>query len=265
MGEMNGLRVRTVSTSLGEWISSGNEWSQSPCHPVSGSTCPGLAIGAWCGKGTAPGCAWCLRGAMLLRGFRLFGVALHWEPKGTKRNHFYSNKMHEHHILANRTACWSFDAVQNDKGKVIERTIAPSEDTRLRSATHETFATGFEDKYFASPGGRKEDSSYGKRKHSDSTGQARAKQFDPTNTYSARDMQAWDEAFADPTPSTTAPASQPRVPTEGVQWTYGQVPALRSGAKGSDRSTAQLAYARTLLSVVMEAAMQLETVVETAN
>ena len=55
LGEMNGLRVRTVSTSLGEWISSGNEWSQSPCHPVSGSTCPGLAIGAWCGKGTAPG------------------------------------------------------------------------------------------------------------------------------------------------------------------------------------------------------------------
>ena len=68
-----------------ECISSGNEWSQSPCHPVSGSTCPGLAIGACCGKGTAPGCAWCLRGAMLLRGFRLFGVALHREPKGTKR------------------------------------------------------------------------------------------------------------------------------------------------------------------------------------
>ena len=108
--------------------------------------------------------------------------------------------------------------------------------------------------------GRKEDGSYGKRKHSDSTGQARAKQFDPTNTFSARDMQAWNEAFADPPRSTTASASQPRVPTEGVQWMYGQVPALGSGAKGSDRSTAQLA--RTLLSVVMEAAMQLETVVE---
>lgn len=35
---------------------------------------------------------------------------------------------------------------------------------------------------------------------------------------------------------------------DGVQWTYGQVPALGSGAKGSDRSTAQLAYAHTLLS-----------------
>ena len=141
---------------------------------------------------------------------------------------------------------------------MIERTIAPSEDTRLRSASHETFVTGFEDKYFASPGGRKEDGSYGKRKHSESTGQARAKQFDPTNTYSARDMQAWDEAFADPPRSTTASASQPRVPIEGAQWTYGQVPALESEAKGSDRSTTQLAYARTLLSVVMEAAMQFE-------
>ena len=96
LGEMNGLRVRTVSTSLGEWISSGNEWSQSPCHPVSGSTCPGLAIGAWCGKGTAPGCAWCLRGAMLLRGFRLFGVALHREPKGTKRTRYSAAAIDPH-------------------------------------------------------------------------------------------------------------------------------------------------------------------------
>ena len=116
-------------------------------------------------------------------------------PTNEKLNHFYSNKMHEHHILANRTISWSVDTVVNDKGKVIERTIAPSEDTRLRSASHETFVTGFEDKYFASPGGRKEDGSYGKRKHSESTGQARAKQFDPTNTYSARDMQAWDRGM----------------------------------------------------------------------
>jgi hypothetical protein len=183
-------------------------------------------------------------------------------PTNEKLNHFYSNKMHEHHILANRTICWSVDTVVNDNGIVIERTIAPSEDTRLRSASHETFVTGFEDKYFTSPGGRKEDGSYGKRKHSDSTGQAKAKQFDPTNTYSGRDMQAWDEAFADPPRSTAASTSQPRVPIEGVQWTYGQVPALESETKDGDRSTTQLAYARTLLSVVMEAAMQLETVVE---
>ena len=56
-----------------------------PRHSVSGSTLLGLTWDSWCGKGTAPGCAWCLRWAMLLRGFRLFGVALHREPKGTKR------------------------------------------------------------------------------------------------------------------------------------------------------------------------------------
>ena len=78
---MNGLRVRTVSTSLGEWISSGNEWSQSPCHPVSGSTCPGLAIGVWCGKGTAPGCAWCLRGPC----FCVVFVFLAWPCTGSPK------------------------------------------------------------------------------------------------------------------------------------------------------------------------------------
>ena len=169
-------------------------------------------------------------------------VIISSHPTKEKLNHFYSNKTHEHHILALRTSCWSFDEVENDKGKVIERTIAPSEDTRLRSASHETFVTGFEDKYFTSPGGRNEDVSHGKRKHSDSTGQARARQFDPTGTYSARDMQAWNQAFADPPQSTTASASQPRGPSDGVQWTYGQVPTLGPGAKGSDRCTAQLAY-----------------------
>ena len=169
-------------------------------------------------------------------------VIISSHPTKEKLNHFYSNKTHEHHILALRTSCWSFDEVENDKGKVIERTIAPSEDTRLRSASHETFVTGFEDKYFTSPGGRNEDVSHGKRKHSDSTGQARARQFDPTGTYSARDMQAWNEAFADPPQSTTASASQPRGPNDGVQWAYGQVPTLGPGAKGSDRCTAQLAY-----------------------
>ena len=81
LGEMNGLRVRTVSTSLGEWISSGNEWTQSPCHPVSGSTCPGLAIGVWCGKGTAPGCAWCLRGPCFCVVFAFLAWSCTGSPK----------------------------------------------------------------------------------------------------------------------------------------------------------------------------------------
>ena len=86
LGEMNG----SVSTSIRgvrftPYIPGGNEWVRFPRHSVSGSTLLGLTWDSWCGKGTAPGCAWCLRGAMLLRGFRLFGVALHREPKGTKR------------------------------------------------------------------------------------------------------------------------------------------------------------------------------------
>ena len=80
----------SVSTSIRgvrftPYILGGNEWVRFPRHSVSGSTLLGLTWDSWCGKGTAPGCAWCLRGAMLLRGFRLFGVALHREPKGTKR------------------------------------------------------------------------------------------------------------------------------------------------------------------------------------
>ena len=145
---------------------------------------------------------------------------------------------------------------------MIERTIAPSEDTRLRSASHETFSTGFEDKHCKSLDGRNEDFSHGKRKHSDSSGQVRASQFDPTGTYSARDMQALNEAFADPPPSIDAADRKPHSQDDVAQWTYGQVPALGPGAEGSDRGTAQLAYARTLLAAVMEAAVQLETVVE---
>ena len=75
--------IRGVRFTL--YIPDGNECVRFPRHSVSGSILLGLTWDSWCGKGTAPGCAWCLRGAMLLRGFRLFGVALHREPKGTKR------------------------------------------------------------------------------------------------------------------------------------------------------------------------------------
>ena len=86
LGEMNGFRPHVHSgCRFTLYILGGNEWVRFPRHSVSGSTLLGLTWDSWCGKGTAPGCAWCLRGAMLLRGFRLFGVALHREPKGTKR------------------------------------------------------------------------------------------------------------------------------------------------------------------------------------
>ena len=54
-------------------------------HPVCGSTYLRLAWVTRCGKVCAAGCAWCLRRAVLLRGFRLFGVALHREAKAHKR------------------------------------------------------------------------------------------------------------------------------------------------------------------------------------
>ena len=54
-------------------------------HPVCGSTYRRVTWVTWCGKVCAAGCAWCLWGAMLLRGFRLFGVALHREAKAHKR------------------------------------------------------------------------------------------------------------------------------------------------------------------------------------
>ena len=60
-------------------------------------------------KGYRPRVRLVLAGAMLLHGYRLFGVALHREPKGTKR--------HEHHILANRSICWSTYIVETDAGK----------------------------------------------------------------------------------------------------------------------------------------------------
>jgi hypothetical protein len=59
-------------------ILGGNEWFRFPRHSVSGSTLLGLTWDSWCGKGTAPGYAWCCGGQLLFR--------LHREPKGTKRS-----------------------------------------------------------------------------------------------------------------------------------------------------------------------------------
>ena len=52
--------IRGVRFTL--YILGGNEWVRFPRHSVSGSTLLGLTWDSWCGKGTAPGCAWCLRG-----------------------------------------------------------------------------------------------------------------------------------------------------------------------------------------------------------
>jgi type VI protein secretion system component VasF len=80
--------------------------------------------------------------------------------------------------------------------------------------------------------------------------------------YSADDMQALNEAFQDePTQPSTGTRPQPK--KEKVnQWTYGQVPEFDPTMTGASQRNTQLAYARKLLAAVMEAACQLETVVE---
>ena len=183
-------------------------------------------------------------------------------PHNEKLNHFYSNKMHEHHILALRTSCWTFNEIETDAGKKKDRIIALNDDTRSCWASHETFTTGFEDKYGMRQIGHKEEVPHGKRKYSDPAGQVSAKPFDVTGTYSARDMQALTETFANPAVTAFLLPEQAKGGTAATQWTCGQVPPLGPLAEGGDRKDPQLAYARTLLTVFKEAVNQLAVVVE---
>jgi hypothetical protein len=80
--------------------------------------------------------------------------------------------------------------------------------------------------------------------------------------YSASDMHALNEAFLDQPTQPDAVEKQQSRNVEEKKWIYGQVPDLGPRQEGTARGKAQLEYARTLLSVVMEAAVQLETVVE---
>lgn len=183
-------------------------------------------------------------------------------PQNEKLNHFYSNKMHDHHILALRTPCWSYSELVNDSGKVKDKVIALNEDNRCSLAFHETFLTGFEHKYATKPGMRKEEHLHGKRKYSHPSGQTSTKQFDPSGNYSARDMQALDATFADQPNAETAPKEPTHTTSKVTMWRHGEVPPLGPASEGRARITKQLEYARTLLAAVMEAATQMEEVVE---
>jgi hypothetical protein len=173
--------------------------------------------------------------------------------------------MHDHYILALRTECWSFQEGCSDYGKKKHRIIVLNEQSRIATAHHETFLTGFESKYGRAPVAQTPDGSHGKRKHQDSSGRGPAKQsaqHDPTGVYSADDMQALNAAFQDEStqPST---GTRPQPKNEKVnQWTYGQVPEFDPTMTGASQGNTQLAYARTLLAAIMEAACQLKTVVE---
>ena len=178
-----------------------------------------------------------------------------------KLNHFYADRMHDHHILANRTPCWYFTDLTNTQGKVKDKVIALSEDNRCGSAAHETFLTGFEHKSAMTPGQRKEELLHGKRKYSDPSGQASTQQFDPSGNYSARDMHKLNATFADQPDPKPAPPVPTHTTSKVTMWRHGEVPPLGPTTEGRARAIKQLAYARTLLTAVMEAATQMEEVV----
>jgi hypothetical protein len=170
--------------------------------------------------------------------------------------------MHEHHILANRAICWSFNDVETDAGKKKDRIIALSDDTRRCWASHETVATGFEYKYGVRQSGRKEEVPHGKRKYTDPAVQVSAKPLDATGPYTACDMQALNETFATPAGKAFLSPEQTKGVAVNTQWKCGQVPPLGPAQEGETRKDTQLAYARTLLTVFNEAASQLAVVVD---
>ena len=177
-----------------------------------------------------------------------------------KLNHFIVDRMHEHNILANRTICWRTIEHVNNTGKVMDRQIALSNDTRCATADHENFCTGCEHKP-AIKWRTHSDQPYGKRKFTDSPVSARVLQVDQIGTYSASDLQKLNAVFAaHPTvkPS-TAEGSQP-ANAAGV-WQHGEVPTLGPVTDGRARIALQLEYARTLLAVTAKATAQMETVV----
>ena len=177
-----------------------------------------------------------------------------------KLNHFYVDRMHEHNVLANRTICWRITEHVNHTGKVIDKQIALSRDTRCATADHENFLTGCEHKP-AIKWRTRSDQPYGKRKFSDSPGSSRVLQVDQIGTYSANDLQKLNAVFAahaSVKPST--PEISQTANTPGL-WRHGEVPSLGPATDGRARVAKQLEYARTLLAVTAKAAAQMEEVV----
>jgi hypothetical protein len=106
------------------------------------------------------------------------------------------------------------------------------------------------------PATRIEEGALGKRKYQD-PGHIAAAQYDPTGTYSARDMQALNEVFSEVPPPVSPKEEQQTEQTRvnsGLADKYPLCPRPQSNARGK----AQLDYARTLLAVMMEAAIQME-------
>ena len=108
---------------------------------------------------------------------------------------------------------------------------------------------------------RREENLHGKRKYSDPSGQTSTQQFDPSGNYSARDLQKLNATFADQSETQSAATVPIQTTSKVTMWRHGEVPPLGPAAEGRARAAKQLAYARTLLTAVMEAATHMEEVV----
>ena len=178
-----------------------------------------------------------------------------------KLNHFYVDRMHEHNVLANRMICWHITELTNASGKVIDKQIALSSDTRRGTAEHENFQTGCEHKVAIKWRSRKDEQLHGKRKFSDSPGPSSALQVDPTGSYSARDLQKLTAAFAEHASVKPSIPDSSQTASNAAMWRHGEVPPLGPATDGHLRVAKQLEYARTLLAVTVKATAQMEEVV----
>ena len=177
-----------------------------------------------------------------------------------KLNHFYVDRMHENNVLANRTICWRITEHVGPTGKVVDKQIALSRDTRCATADHENFLTGCEHKP-AIKWRSRSDQPYGKRKFSDSPGLSHVLQVDQIRTYSASDLQKLNAVFAAQSSVKPSTAESSQTADTTGQWCHGQVPLLGPATEGRARASKQLEYARTLLAVTAKATAQMEEVV----
>ena len=99
-----------------------------------------------------------------------------------------------------------------------------------------------------------------KRKYTDPTGQTSTQQLDPTGNYSVRDLQKLNATFAGRS-EPQSPSMPVHTTSKVTMWRHGEVPPLGPATEGRARAAKQLAYARTLLTFVIEAATQMEEVV----
>ena len=182
-------------------------------------------------------------------------------PSNENLNHFYSEKMHEHFILANRTVCWALWEYEKEGKRKKDRVIALCDDTRRKDASHENFSTGFEGKYGPPYPGPTTSTHQGKRKLIEPQTVYPTQPTDPTGMYTAQDMQTLNNVFRDNT------VRQERTPTKAnssegsASVNIGQVPEVGLEGEAAAQVARQLGHAKFLLSTMMEVTAQFAQVV----